>query len=93
VLPAFITRKADNSFRTGGLTSQYTLGAQAGYGAFDKLWLCGKPWKSRPIPCMIALPFVERQPEKETESPTIPKCGALVLTLSVRACAPFPVFA
>ena len=38
-LPAFITLEAGYNFRTGGLTNQYTLGAQAGYKFFDKLWL------------------------------------------------------
>ena len=38
-LPAFVTLEAGYNFRTGGLTNQYTLGAQAGYKFFDKLWL------------------------------------------------------
>ena len=38
-LPAFITLEAGYNFRTGGFTNQYTLGAQAGYKFFDKLWL------------------------------------------------------
>ena len=38
-LPAFVTLEAGYNFRTGGFTNQYTLGAQAGYKFFDKLWL------------------------------------------------------
>ena len=38
-LPAYFTLEAGYNFRTGGLTNQYTLGAQVGYKFFDKLWL------------------------------------------------------
>lgn len=38
-LPAFFTVHVGYNQRTGGFTSQYTYGAQAGYQFFDKAWL------------------------------------------------------